>query len=220
MATRSVIRRLWAGERDQVREHLLRLDSEDRVLRFGGYESAAQIAAYCERLDWSRVVVVGYLMGGEVRGLGQLELIRAGRPRAAEVAVSVERPFQNRGVGTALLRRLVLAARNRLIERIYMACLMDNGRAVRMARRLHGALQFHDGTAEARIEPPWPTPWTCLEELLFEPALTGVDDARRPALACPAALEGHPPPLRENARAAQVITEGAARPVRSRIPAT
>jgi hypothetical protein len=80
MATRSVIRRLWAGERDQVREHLLRLDSEDRVLRFGGYESAAQIAAYCERLDWSRVVVVGYLMGGEARGLGQLELIRAGRP--------------------------------------------------------------------------------------------------------------------------------------------
>jgi ribosomal protein S18 acetylase RimI-like enzyme len=200
VATRGVIRRLWAGERDQVRDHLLRLDGEDRVRRFGGYVSAAHIAAYCERLDWSRVVVVGYVTGGKVRGLGQLELIRAGRLRAAEVAVSVERPFQNRGVGTALLRRLVIAARNRLIERIYMICLMDNGRAVRMARRLNGALQFHDGTAEARIEPPWPTLWTWLEELLFEPALTGVDDAPSPALMWPAGAKGHPPPLVENAR--------------------
>jgi RimJ/RimL family protein N-acetyltransferase len=188
MATRSVIRRLCARERDQVRDHLLRLDGADRVRRFGGYASAEHIAAYCERLDWSRVVVLGYVTGGEVRGLAQLELIRTSGPRAAELAVSVERPFQNRGIGTALLRRLVIAARNRLIERIYMVCLIDNGRAVRMARRLDGALQFHDGTAEARIEPPWPTPWTWLEELLFEPALTGVDDARPPALAYP------PPP--------------------------
>jgi ribosomal protein S18 acetylase RimI-like enzyme len=166
MATRSVIRRLWSGERDQIRDHLLRLDAEDRVLRFGGYASAAHIAAYCERLDWSRVLVVGYGTGGEVRGLGQLELIGAGWPRAAELAVSVERPFQSRGIGTALLRRLVVAARNRLIERVHMVCLMDNGRAVRLARRLDGVLHFHDGAAEATIEPPWPTPWTLLEESL------------------------------------------------------
>ena len=193
MAARGVIRRLWSGERDKIRDHLLRLDGDDRVLRFGGYASDAHIAAYCARLDWSRVLVVGYVAGGEVRGLGQLELIGAGWPRAAELAVSVERPFQNRGIGTALLRRLVIAARNRLIERIHMVCLMDNGRAVRMARRLEGALHFHDGAAEARIEPPWPTPWTWLEETLFEPALTGVDHARPQALALPAATEGHPP---------------------------
>jgi hypothetical protein len=154
MATRSVIRRLWAGERDQVRDHLLRLDREDR------------------------------------------------------------------GIGTALLRRLITAARNRLIKRIYMVCLMDKSRAVRMARGLDGALEFHAGTAEAWIEPPWPTPWTWLEELLFEPALTGIDDARSPALTLPAAADGHSPPVRENGRAAQVMTEGTSRPVRSWIPAT
>jgi hypothetical protein len=88
-----------------------------------------------------------------------------------------------------------------------------------MARRLDGALQFHDGTAEAWIEPPWLTPWTWLEELQFEPALTGVDDARSPALELPAGAEGHPPPLVENAGAAQVTTEGTLRPVRARIPA-
>ena len=178
MATRSVIRRLWPGDREKVRDHLLRLDGEDRALRFGGYASATRIVAYCEDLDWSGALIVGYVTAGEVRGLGQLELLGARSPRAAELAVSVERPWQNRGIGTALLRRLVLAARNRLIERIYMVCLMDNGRAVRMARRLDGALRFRNGEAEARIEPPWPTPWTWLEELLFEPALTGIDEVR------------------------------------------
>ena len=184
MATRSVIRRLGTGERDEIRGHLLRLDHEDRVFRFGGYASAAHIAAYCERLDFSRVLAFGYATGGEVRGLGQLELIGAGWPRAAELAVSVERPFQNRGIGTALLRRVVVAARNRLIRRLHMVCLMDNGRAVRMARRLDGALHFHDGAAEARIEPPWPTPWTWLEEALLDTAVPELD--RRSAESAPA----------------------------------
>jgi GNAT superfamily N-acetyltransferase len=188
-----VIRRLWPVERAKLRDHLLRLDWEDRMLRFGGYANAAQIAAYCERLEWSRALVVGYLTGGEVRGLGQLGLIGNPWPRAAELAVSVERPFQNRGIGTALLRRLVLAARNRLIERLYMACLIENGRAVRMARRLDGALRFGNGQAEARVEPPWPTPWTWLEELLFESALTGVDHPRSESLAQPARPKMHHP---------------------------
>ena len=118
MATRAVIRRLWAGERDQVRDHLFRLDGEDCVLRFGGHASDAHIAAYCGRLDWRRMLALGYVTGGQVRGLGQLELIGTGWPRAAELAVSVERPFQNRGIGTALLRRLVVVARNCLIRRL------------------------------------------------------------------------------------------------------
>jgi ribosomal protein S18 acetylase RimI-like enzyme len=168
MPTRGVIRRLWAGERDQIRDHLLRLDPEDRRLRFGGHANAADVAAYCEGLDWSRGLVLGYVVAAQVRGLGELKLIEKVPARAAELAASVERPFQNRGIGTALLRRLVIAARNRLIAQIRMVCLIDNGKAVRMARRLDGALVFTGGEAEARIEPPWPTPWTWLEEVLLE----------------------------------------------------
>jgi ribosomal protein S18 acetylase RimI-like enzyme len=189
---RGVIRRLWPGERARLQAHLLRLDREDRMLRFGGYASDAQIAAYCKRLDWSHALVVGYVVRGKVRGLGQLEPIRGSSPRAAEVAVSVERPFQNRGVGSALLRRVVSAARNRLIERLHMVCLVDNGRAVRLARRLEGTLRFRHGEAEATIEPPWPTCWTWLEELLLEPALSGMDLARPPTPSWPVAGDGRP----------------------------
>ena len=68
-AVRGVIRRLWPGARARIRDHLLRLDREDRVLRFGGHVSDAHIAAYCERLDWSRSLVMGYVVRGKVRGL-------------------------------------------------------------------------------------------------------------------------------------------------------
>jgi hypothetical protein len=59
MAGLSLIRRLWPGERAQMRDYLLGLDRESRALRFGGCVSDAQIADYCERLDWSRALVMG-----------------------------------------------------------------------------------------------------------------------------------------------------------------
>jgi RimJ/RimL family protein N-acetyltransferase len=172
------IRRLWPSELSKVRDHLLRLGRDDRLLRFGNHASAARITAHCARVDWSRGLILGYVTGGKARGIGELALLGTGWPRAAELAVSVERRFQNRGIGTALLRRLVVAARNRLIERIHMVCLIDNGRAVRMARRLDGTMRVTQGEAEARIEPPWPTPWTWLEEALPESTVPGLDRER------------------------------------------
>jgi len=205
--TPGAIRRLWSSERAKVRDHLLRLGRDDRLLRFGGHASAASIAAYCDRIDWERAIVTAYVIGDEARGIGELTPIGAGWPRVAELSVWVERAYQSRGIGTALLRRLVVLGRNRLIERLHMVCLMDNGRALRMARRLDGALRFDHGEAEARIEPPWPTSWTWLEEAL-EFALPGTM-----AEPSKAARETRPP-------ADQVITEGARRPVRSPVPAS
>jgi ribosomal protein S18 acetylase RimI-like enzyme len=173
MATRGVFRRLWRREHAGMRDHLLRLDDRDRTLRFGGHVSDAYIADYCERLDWSRAVVLGYVIGGKLRGLGQLQLVGDGWPREAELAVSVERRYQSRGVGSELLRRLVIAARNRLIRRLHMVCLMDNARALRLARRLDGVVSLRNGEAEARLEPPWPTWWTWLEETLAAALVPG-----------------------------------------------
>jgi GNAT superfamily N-acetyltransferase len=166
MAGSGVIRRLSPIEGERVRDHLLRLDPESRRLRFGGLTGPAQIEAHCAGLDWRRAAIVGYLEAGAVRGLGELLPTAEGGSPAAELAVSVEPRWQNRGIGTALLRRLIVAARNRLIGRLYMVCLIDNHRVVRMARRFDGRLDVDRGEALARIEPPWPTWWTILEETI------------------------------------------------------
>jgi GNAT superfamily N-acetyltransferase len=151
-----------------VRDHLLRLDGEDRQLRFGAHVSPAQVAAYCAALDIGRTLLLGCLVEGELRAVGELTTLAGAGPRTAEIAISVERRFQGRGIGGALLRRLIVAARNRLFERLYMVCLIDNGRMVRLARRVGSRLEVERGEVEARIDPPWPTFWTLLEEILGE----------------------------------------------------
>jgi GNAT superfamily N-acetyltransferase len=166
MVGSGAIRRLWPIERDRVTRHLLRLDPESRRLRFGGLVGPERIRVYGAGLDWRQAVIVGYLEAGELRGLGELLPITGDGPRAAELAVSVESRWQNRGIGTALLRRLIIAGRNRLIGRLIMVCLMDNRRVLHMARRFEGRLKFDRGEALARIEPGWPTWWTLLEETL------------------------------------------------------
>ena len=161
----SAIRRLGTFGRDRIRDHLLRLGDEDRHLRFGGHATPERVSAHCAGLDLARVVVLGYMVAGEARAIGELRPLPGAWPRAAEVAISVERPFQRQGIGSALLRRLTQAARNRWIWRIHMLCLLDNGRMVRLARRLDSRLSFDQGQIEASIELPWPTGWTLLEEL-------------------------------------------------------
>jgi GNAT superfamily N-acetyltransferase len=166
--TGGVVRRLGRGERDRLLGHLLRLDAEDRRLRFGGHASDERVRAYCARLDWSRSVVLGCLVAGEPRGVGELKPVEGAWPPMAELAVSVEAPFRGRGIGTELCRRLVVRARNRFVARVHMLCLLDNRRVQRIARGLGGALTFHPGEAEAEIGLPWPDPASASEEWLDE----------------------------------------------------
>jgi RimJ/RimL family protein N-acetyltransferase len=152
-------RRLAPGERGTVLPaHFLRLDAEDRRLRFGGHTGEERIRAYCARLDHHPgSVILGCFVAGELRAVGELKPIGAAWPPAAELAVSVERPFRGRGLGTELCRRLVVRARNRFVARVHMLCLLDNRPVQRIARGLGGALSFHQGEAEAQLQPPWPT---------------------------------------------------------------
>jgi len=116
MAPPGVIRRPWAFERDVVRNHRLRLDPEDRMRRFFGYASAARIAAHCERLDWSRALVVGHVMGGEVCGLGQLEPVGARRSEQLVVAVRWLPSLGSAGQAIPNLRSDLSAARAGLVR--------------------------------------------------------------------------------------------------------
>src|SRR5689334_100049 len=177
-----VIRRLGPGERDLLPGHFLRLSAEDRHLRFGGRTGEERIRAYCARLAWPPSVVLGYLVDGVPRAVGELKPIAGPPPFAAELAVSVEAPFRGRGVGTELCRRLLVRARNRLIARVHMLCLLDNRSVQRIARGLGGALAFHPGEVEAEIGLPWPQPFSLAEEWLDEVPPRPWPDGGRAAL--------------------------------------
>jgi GNAT superfamily N-acetyltransferase len=164
------IRRLATGEHELLLTHLLRLDAEDRQLRFGGHVTDEGIRAYCAGLDWHRSIVLGGIIDGELRAVGELKRLDKAWPRAGELAVSVERPFRGRGIGSELCRHLIVRARNRFLTTLHMVCLLDNRAVQRIARELGGSVIFDHGDAEARLELPWPDPLSAFEEWRDETA--------------------------------------------------
>src|SRR5882757_1608030 len=67
-------RRLWAGETELYRQHLLRLDPESRRNRFGGAVSDEFIRRYAEPSALRGVVICGFFVDGVLRGAAELRL--------------------------------------------------------------------------------------------------------------------------------------------------
>ncbi len=133
-----IYRKIAPAEQSLYCNHLLRLDREDRHSRFHGPVHDEAIEDHCRNIRWLRTLVFGAFIDGEMRGA--VELCGLGLPwsRDAELAVSVERAFQGMGVGTALVRRGMLAARNRWMRRVTLVCLSGNRRMRRIATRFSG----------------------------------------------------------------------------------
>ena len=160
------VRRLWVGEAEPYRQHLLRLDAESRRNRFGGAVSDEFIRRYAESSALSGALIYGFFVDGVLRGAAELrQLERAGD---AEAALSVERSWQSHGVGTALLERMLLAARNRQIERLHMLYLAENRRMQQLARKFGAELSFQSGSATGEVEAPRPTPLSIMRELVAD----------------------------------------------------
>jgi RimJ/RimL family protein N-acetyltransferase len=151
------IRRLWPTETEKLRDHLLRLDKESRRMRFAHSVSDAFIEAYAGRMSELGSLVFGHIVEGKVRGAAELRRLGDAWGDEAEAAFSVERDFQDNGVGTELMGRVVRAARNRRIKRLYMSCLAENARMQAIARRHAAVLRFEYGEVIGEILPPDPS---------------------------------------------------------------
>ena len=145
----STFRNLLITEMGRYKDHLLRLDRSDRHMRFGGTVSDAVIEQHCLRMDWRNTVVVAYVDGGEIRAA--VELRTSDRtfdrpfPERAEAAFSVERAYQGRGLGTALMRRVLTVASNRGVRIVDVLCLLENRRMQALARKFARAVVVEGG---------------------------------------------------------------------------
>jgi GNAT superfamily N-acetyltransferase len=149
-----VIRKLWVGETDAFRDHLLRLDPDSRHTRFSGAVSDQVIAQHAATASGVGVVGHGFFVDGTLRGAAELRRIGPLFSREAEAAFSIEKPWQSHGVGTALLQRTLLSARNRGIKSLHMHCLADNRRMQQLARKFEADLSFDFGSVVGEVDPP------------------------------------------------------------------
>ena len=166
---RRLIRKLWIGEATRYRDHLLRLDRDSRHSRFGGGVSDDFIRNYVETTFGLNAVVHGFFVDGVLRGAAELRpLGSALGPRGRGRAVSIEAAWQSHGVGSALLDRTLLAARNRGIKTLHMACLANNRRMQELARKFAAELSFDFGSVVGEVAAARPTPLSVLRELVTD----------------------------------------------------
>lgn len=164
--SQTVLRRLWPSEADKFRDHLLRLDKETRRLRFAHGVADAYIEAYAARMSDMGGLVFGAFIDGELRAAAELRKLGDVWGREAEAAFSVERQVQDQGLGSALMGRIIRAARNRGVHRLYMSCLAENARMQAIARRHDASLRFEYGEVIGEIVPATPDYFSLVAEAM------------------------------------------------------
>ena len=162
------IRKLWIAEADLYRDHLLRLDTKSRRSRFAGAVSNEFLRKYAQLAFNLDAIIHGFFVDDVLRGAAELRAIGSPAHREAEAAFSIERPWQSHGVGSALLERTLLAARNRGFRYLHMACLADNDRMQQLASKYDADLRFDFDTVVGEVTAPRPTPLSVFREVLAD----------------------------------------------------
>jgi GNAT superfamily N-acetyltransferase len=163
-----MIRRFWVSEVDKYRDHLLRLDSASRHNRFGGGVSDESIHNYVDSPIPLDTVMHGFFIGGVMRGAAELRPLGVRFPRQGEAAFSVEKPWQSYGVGSALLRRTLLAARNRGFRLLHMSCLAENRRMQQLALKFDAELSFDFGDVIGEVQSSRANPLSVMKEIMAD----------------------------------------------------
>lgn len=153
---KGTIRKVWPVEHHLLGDHFRRLDPESRRLRFGSPVNDRFIESYCRTLEQAPGIIHGCFLDGEIRAAAELRPLFESRPPAAELAFSVEKPWQNSGIGTKLLERSLRSARNTGISTLWMICLRENVRMQRIARKFEATLHFDPGSVAGTVDAPEP----------------------------------------------------------------
>lgn len=163
-----LLRKLWPTETDAYREHLLRLDHESRNTRFSGAVSDEFISKHADSIRDFGVIVHGFFVDGELRGACELRPLGPLFSHEAEAAFSIEKNWQSHGVGTALLERALLSARNRGIRLLRMDCLAANRRMQQLARKFEADFTFDFGCVVGEVKAPRYTPLSIAREVMAD----------------------------------------------------
>jgi GNAT superfamily N-acetyltransferase len=147
-------RKLWAADTAALKAHLLRLDPESRRMRFGTPVTDYFIEHYAQNALGNHSIAHGYFVDGVLRGVAELRGFRGVAGGEAEAAFSVEQEFQNKGVGTELFSRTVLAARNRGISKLFVNFLSQNARMQAIAKKFDAVVTYDSDGGHAQIEAP------------------------------------------------------------------
>ncbi len=165
------VRELHAGYRQEILNHLLQLNDEDRRLRFGTQTPDEVIRHYVDGLDFNKDAIFGVFdLNLNLVAMAHLAYLpeRKGQTRAVEFGVSVLPEGRSQGLGTALLQRSAVHSRNTSIETLYVHCLANNKAMMHLAQKAGMTVEYAYGDADACLKLPPANPATIVEEAANE----------------------------------------------------
>ena len=160
------IRKIWPTETEKFRDHLLRLDKASRRMRFAHAVSDSFIEDYAAHMGDRGSIVHGFFSDGEIRAVAELRKLSDVWGQEAEAAFSVETAFQDQGIGSELMGRVIRSARNRGVQRLYMSCLAENSKMQNIARKHEADLKFEYGEVIGEIVPTEPNYFSIMAEAM------------------------------------------------------
>lgn len=152
----NTIRKLGAHELTRYSDHLLRLNADDRYLRFGAQidDNAITRHVHTKSKD-KKIILAAFDDAGEVIAACELALIRNQNSFFAnygEIGLSVESAYRGKGLGTDLFERALLVARNRRVKLLTSYCLTRNGFMMRIAKAHGMQIVTEYGSSEATLK--------------------------------------------------------------------
>ena len=157
------IQSLTTSELPKYLEHLLRLDSTDRRMRFGFAIGDTGIREHVQRIDLRTDYILA-LFDDDLDVVAAAHMARGRDDNVAEFAFSVDREWRSCGVGCELFNRTVLWARNRGIRQAILYCLHENQAIRQLARQAGVQMTVDAGEIEGRLDLLPATPWSFLAE--------------------------------------------------------
>jgi RimJ/RimL family protein N-acetyltransferase len=146
----TVVQKLVAFQRDEIRRHLQRLSPQDRRLRFGMAMTDEAVARYVLGIHFARDKVFG-IFDHDMTLSGVAHLALDVETDTAELGLSVVPEHRGKGYGYALMARAKLHARNLTYKKLYMHCLAENGVMIHLARKAGMTVVADGGEADAHV---------------------------------------------------------------------
>lgn len=156
--------RLQPHEYSKYQHHLLKLDPESKFMRFGYHitdDAIIQLCAGFQSKSTQHKLFVIENDDLEVVAVGHISL----EGDETELAFSVLKEHQNKGMGSALMKRCIEWCQNRGIKAGCMVCLTHNT-AIKHLATQHGILITEGGETLADIKIPEASAASVMHEVM------------------------------------------------------
>lgn len=144
---------LTSSDKPAVLDHLKRLDSNDRYLRFFAVVNDSMLENYVQSgIDMEKDKAYAIFVRGEIVAFAHM-IVSSGSNQA-EIGISVDKEFRKRGYAGKLLNRMIVYCQANDVNTLFMSCLRQNQAMQKMAKGagLNVIMDHDEAIAELNIK--------------------------------------------------------------------